>query len=93
MKTKTHKTNGLNKTKKCRPSKNELNKLCHINANTYNRFEHEYDKKVDKKEKDIEQKLIRLFKTPFTPTKYRQEDDYYTYINYQWLEDKRKELS
>ena len=48
---------------------------------------------LDKKELDIEEKLIRLFKTPFTPTKYREQDDYYTYINYQWLEDKKKELA
>ena len=93
MKTKTNKSSSLSKTKKYRPSKNELKQLCQVHANTYNRFEHEYDKTVDKKELDIEEKLIRLFKTPFTPTKYREQDDYYTYINYQWLEDKKKELA
>lgn len=36
---------------------------------------------------DVEKELIRLFKTPFTPSKYRAQDDYYTHINYQWLRD------
>jgi putative endopeptidase len=33
-----------------------------------------------------------MFKTPFTPTKYTPQSDYYTYINYEWLENKNKEL-
>jgi putative endopeptidase len=93
MKTKTNKPSSLSKTKKCRPSKAELKQLCQVHANTYNRFEEEYSKTLNKKENDIEAKLIKLFKTPFTPTKYREQDDYYTYINYQWLEDKKKELT
>lgn len=44
-------------------------------------------------EQDIERALVRLFKTPFTPTQFRAQDDYYTYINYQWLSAKTKELS
>lgn len=42
--------------------------------------------------KDVENELIHLFKTPFTPTKYKSKDDYYTYINYQWISNKTKEL-
>jgi len=93
MKTKTNKSSSLNKTKKCRPSKDELKQLCQVHANTYNRFEPEYNAKIIDKENDIEAKLIKLFKTPFTPSKYREQDDYYTYINYQWLETKKKELT
>ncbi len=41
---------------------------------------------------DAEKELVKLFKTPFTPSKYKLEDDYYTYINYQWLENTKKKL-
>ena len=95
MSTKKQRTK-KNVTKKCRPLQNELRIYCREHANTFNQFEKEYEKnfKYDLKheDKNIEQKLVKMFKTPFTPTQYKAKDDYYTYINYQWLEDKSKEL-
>lgn len=35
----------------------------------------------------IEKDLVRLFKTPFTPSKILPNNDFYTYINYRWLRD------
>jgi putative endopeptidase len=92
MKTKKYKkTNNL--TKKCRPTQKDLKIYCRQHANTFNQFEEEYEKSLKKdNKKGIEKELIKLFKTPFTPTKYRSQDDYYTYINYQWLSEKTKEL-
>lgn len=88
--------NKRNVTKKCRPLQRELSIYCREHANTFNRFEEEYEKKfkdsLKNEDKNIEHKLIKMFKTPFTPTQYKAKDDYYTYINYQWLEDKSKEL-
>jgi putative endopeptidase len=82
-----------NNTKKCIPSQKQLTHFCKQHANTFNSFEEEYEKKFsDRKDQNIEKSLIKLFKTPFTPTKYRQKDDYYTYINYQWINQKTKEL-
>jgi putative endopeptidase len=95
MRTKKHKMTN-NNTKKCRPSQKELKVYCHEHANTFNQFEKEYEKtfneSLKKHHQDVEKELIQLFKTPFTPTKYRAQDDYYTYINYQWISDKTKEL-
>ena len=95
MKTKKHKII-QNSTKKCRPSQSELKKYCRQHANVFNRFEEEYEKdfkdNLKKHFKDTEKELVKLFKTPFTPTKYRPQDDYYTYINYQWLSGKTEEL-
>ena len=95
MRTKKHKMTN-NNTKKCRPSQKELKVYCHEHANTFNQFEKEYEKtfneSLKKHHQDVEKELIQLFKTPFTPTKYRAQDDYYTYINYQWLSNKSKEL-
>lgn len=85
-----------NYTKKCRPSQKELNIYCRQHANTFNRFEEDYERNfkhnLKKHFKDTEKELITLFKTPFTPSKYRPQDDYYTYINYQWLSNKTEEL-
>ncbi len=62
-------------------------------------FEEEYTKKLlscEKKEKDHtcpevnEKDLIKLFKIPFTPSKIILQDDYYSYINYQWISEQTK---
>ena len=85
-----------NNTKKCKPSQSDLNVLCRGYANTFNQFEEEYEKNfkssLKKENADIEQNLVKLFKTPFTPSNFRPQNDYYTYINYQWLAKKTKEL-
>ena len=85
-----------NHTKKCRPSQKQLKVFCQEHANTFNQFEEEYEKTFTKSLKEenrnIEHELIKMFKTPFTPSKYKPQNDYYTYINYQWLETKTKEL-
>ena len=86
MKTKKNKI-GNNLTKKCKPIK--------IHSNTFNSFEKKYESqfniKTHKHETDLENVLIKLFKTPFTPTKYTAQSDYYTYINYQWINEQSKE--
>jgi putative endopeptidase len=85
-----------NKTKKWRPTQKELQYYCKEHANTFNRFEEEYEKrfkdKLNKHETDVEKDLVKMFKTPFTPSKYKAKDDYYTYINYQWIAKKTEEL-
>jgi len=86
MKTKKNKI-GNNLTKKCKPTK--------IHTTTFNSFEKNYEAKFNiktqKHETDLENVLIKLFKTPFTPTKYTAQSDYYTYINYQWINEQSKE--
>ena len=44
-----------------------------------------------KDEKNIEKELIKMFKTPFTPSKITPNNDFYTYINYRWLKDTEKQ--
>jgi putative endopeptidase len=85
-----------NKTKKCKLSEKQLKLYCQEHANAFNQFEKEYEEhfkaSLKKEDVNIERKLVKMFKTPFTPTKYKAEDDYYTYINYQWIFDKTQEL-
>lgn len=85
-----------NVTKKCRPSQKELKVYCRDHANTFNQFEQDYEnnfkESLKQQNEKAEKNLIKLFKTPFTPTKYSAKNDYYTYINYQWLSDKTQEL-
>ena len=82
-----------NNTKKCMPSQTQLKHYCKDHANTFNRFEEEYEKKINsaKYNENIEKSLIKLFNTPFTPKEYKQKDDYYTYINYSWINEKSEE--
>ena len=47
---------------------------------------------TEQRRADTERELVKLFKTPFTPTKYKAQNDYYTYINYQWISEKTQEL-
>jgi putative endopeptidase len=71
------------------------NKQCVYSGVALNSFEKDYEKILRKKglhTKDIEHQLIKLFKTPFSPEKIKPENDYYSYINYSWLEEKSKEL-
>ena len=46
---------------------------------------------TSKHSENIEKSLIKLFNTPFTPKEYKQKDDYYTYINYSWINEKSEE--
>ena len=95
MRTRKHKTT-RNKTKKCKPNKQTIKLLCQEHANTFNRFEDEYEKSHKKNFKEydqnVEKTLIKMFNTPFTPSKIKAKDDYYTYINYQWIAQKTQEL-
>jgi putative endopeptidase len=73
-----------------------MQEICKTHANTFNQFEEQYEKQfkvsLEKHHKTVEQELIKMFKTPFTPSKYKPQDDYYTYINYKWLADTTKDL-
>jgi predicted metalloendopeptidase len=91
------KTKKQKKTNHQRTKKRYTKPLCSkTHANTFGQFEKEYEltfkQNLKGHHKNMEKELIKLFKTPFTPTKYKAQDDYYTYINYQWLSDKTKEL-
>ena len=82
-----------NNTRKCIPSQKQLKHYCKEHANTFNRFEEEYEKNIntEKYGENIEKSLIKLFNTPFTPKEYKEKDDYYTYINYSWINQKSEE--
>lgn len=100
MKTNTRNTRNRistkEKTKKNRPTQQELQVYCRESANTFNQFEHQYEidfpERLKMGKNNVERELIKLFKTPFTPSRYTPRNDYYTYINYQWMAKKSKEL-
>jgi hypothetical protein len=92
MTTKRHKlSNAKSKTKtvKCRPSQDQLKVYCREAANTFNQFEHSFDKIETS---NFERELAKMFKIPFSPSKYTPRNDYYTYINYQWMAKKGEEI-
>ncbi len=83
-------------TKKCKLSKPELRLLCKNNTRVFESFENVFEKtfkhSLKTENANVERALIKLFKTPFAPSKITPRNDYYTYINYQWIAKKTKEL-
>jgi hypothetical protein len=96
MPTKRNKSRANSKTKKCKMTKQQLELVCKNNTHVLESFEKDFEKtfkhNLKTENKNIERSLVKLFKTPFTPAKFTPKNDYYTYINYQWIEDKTKEL-
>jgi hypothetical protein len=91
MKIRNTKTRKTRKTKeKIRKTKEKINEKTRKKLLMFSSFESNNNNKFD--DVDTEKQLIKMFKTPFTPTKYRSQDDYYTYINYQWLETTKKQI-
>jgi putative endopeptidase len=91
-----HNKSKNNRTKKCKLTERELYLMCNTSANTLNRFENQYENKFKHSLKNeninIEKQLIKLFSKQFTPSNIKVENDYYTWVNYQWLNTKQKEL-
>jgi predicted metalloendopeptidase len=63
----------------------------------YHSFEDVVTKEIDEralinKKQNLNYKnfLIKSFATPYAPSKYTPRSDFYTYINYVWIEDKTK---
>jgi predicted metalloendopeptidase len=61
------------------------------NLSALQKFEEKFEEGLDKRGNDVIQKeLIHLFNIPFTPSKYTPKNDYYTYINYEWITNQAK---
>jgi putative endopeptidase len=83
-----------NMTKKNVHSNKQLQTLCKTHSNSFNSFEKEYGKmnKPNKPNYNVEKSLVKLFKTSFTPVEYKSKNDYYTYINYEWINKQTQNL-
>jgi len=55
-------------------------------------FEKTFKTSTKKENANVERSLVKLFKTPFAPSNVTPKNDYYDYINYQWIANKSKEL-
>ena len=96
MTTRKHNKKSKSKTKKCKLSKQELQLVCTNTTHVLDSFEKDFEKRfkhsLRTENANIEKSLVKMFKTPFTPSKYTAKNDFYTFINYQWIADKTKEL-
>jgi putative endopeptidase len=97
MKTKRIKSN-KNGTRKQKHvfSEKELSLICKGKASSLEKFEEKFEKGFNKnlliENTSIQRDLIKLLNTPFTPSKITAVDDYYTYINYQWISGQTAQL-
>jgi len=86
-----------NKTRKKSKDETQLiRKECKNITSSMESFEKNFEKSLGqnltKNNNIIQRELIRLFKVPFSPSKYTPRNDYYTYINYEWITDQTKQL-
>jgi putative endopeptidase len=76
------------KTRKCPKTKNLLTYES-PRRKGFQSWEHEYEKSfgesLTKSNTKIAKELIKMFKTPFAPSKVTPRSDYYTYINNSWI--------
>ena len=88
-KNKTQKQKQIDKNK-------ELRLICKNKTSSIESFEKDFEKglgqNLTKENNIIQRELIHLFKVPFSPSKYTPRNDYYTYINYEWITDQTKQL-
>jgi len=93
-------TSRRNITKKCKSSslsKSELRLICkngpnHVLESFEKDFEKTFKYNLKKENANVQKSLIKIFKTPFAPSKITQQNDFYTYINYNWIHKQTKEL-
>jgi len=83
-------------TKTRKMTKSEMQVVCKQSANTFNRFEDDFEKSIKfdliKYNNNIEKDLISLFKKPFSPKSITPQDDYYNYVNFQWIESQGEKI-
>ena len=83
----THKTTKRNRSKKNKTRKNSVAEREKV---TFGSFEDEYEKSKyytpEKAKLNSEHGLVKMFKTPFSPSKIDARNNYYEYINYQWIQ-------
>lgn len=80
-----------------RKNKKETQVECFKSYNTHDQIEAEIEKQVNymyetHNHKKYDLNLIKIFHTPYAPSKITPQSDYYTYINYSWLSGEAKEL-
>jgi len=84
-------------TKKCKLSPSKLRLICNGTSHVLESFEQEFEKtfthNLKKENANVQKSLIKIFKTPFAPSKITPQNDYYTYINYNWIHKQTKELA
>lgn len=93
-----HSRSSRSVTQKCKLSKPELRLICKNGTNhVLESFEQEFEKtfthNLKKENANVQKSLIKIFKTPFAPSKITPQNDYYTYINYNWIHKQTKELA
>jgi len=89
------------KTRKLRATSpiGDINEICKGNSQTMTippSWEKDYEKtfrySLQKTNDKYQKTLVRMFKIPFSPTKINARSDYYTYINYKWIQEQNDYL-
>jgi len=80
-----------NKTKKQQDVPRKSNALCSQQyLNIEERFSTKFKKNILRSYKQMHTALVHAFKIPFSPSNVTPQSDFYTYINYRWIQDSIK---
>jgi predicted metalloendopeptidase len=80
-----------NKTRKILPklSSEDRKQICAKYANTYKPFEDEMSKRENIEYEILEKETVKELRKAVAPSKIKAVDDFYSYINYKWLQEKQ----
>jgi len=83
--------NVTNKNTKLKRSITLKNKILKLKDDKFSSFEDKLNPYLTKNDIKWKKGLIKMFRTPFSPTGIKANTDFYTYINYNWLHNTSKE--
>ena len=58
-----------------------------------NKYKKTFKKNIERSYEEMHKILLHAFKIPFSPSKITPQSDYYTYINYRWIQDAAKKYA
>ena len=84
-----NKSGSTNKTRKIVPT-NAIAICSQRFIGIEEKYKKRFKKEVERTYKEMHNSLLHAFRIPFSPSNYTPQSDYYTYINYRWLQDANK---
>lgn len=79
-----------NKTRKNILPQKSLDLCSQQYLNIEDRYSKKFKKNISKSFKEMHQTLVHAFNIPFSPSNITPQSDFYTYINYRWVQDSIK---
>ena len=88
---KRKKTRNINKSDSANKTRKNVHAICSQRfLGIETKFTKRFQKSIDQTYKNVHNSLLHAFSIPFSPSQYTPQSDYYTYVNYRWIQDANK---